>query len=629
MDLNSVLDDFSSGWKNDNSVDFGNIYSSNYGNNFSSNYSNKYGNIYDDDCRNNRRNNCKSDYKSDYKKKSDCKNQQKRQEDVDGLLESRLMGLTIGEIGGVDADSRSTAPDKQAPTSSPNTVQEPSTKSSEQSMSTEFGFSDALKNRFSRDRFGHSMKSPSSSSDFDSPDESACTTPEPDSDNEANGLKIRPTRLPDSDVFVKPKIPDELRLLVDDSERDDIDEEDARMRSALRHTGSRQVRGDWGSILTSPSMRQSRSKPKKMKADGSLLACPYTKQDNATQEQLYRCRGRAFQDTHRLKEHLYRVHRQKPHCTRCGETFASKADLEPHSRLQEVCNLAEAINIEGFSSAQEDELKSKKRKRDLKTEEDKWRNIFRILFPACTRIPDPYYRITSDDHSKGGTMDQSDVESIFADDVPSELEERTFSRLEAISGRLDDEQRRAVKSIFKDFTSERVRQITEKTDSVSGNVENTGEVVNWDREYAGGSCPEQGSHRDAVNDEAFIGIATANELEGRILSVLQPEPVHEDVLSPKRLSGAPSESENDTFEKALAAWNETVVEGWDCRLLKDHGLDGLVGASHIAQGDVLNVPFDCNFIDDLQFAVDDNHPAFNPVGGFASWQGAWNGSFAH
>ncbi|KAK2767999.1 hypothetical protein CKAH01_04567 [Colletotrichum kahawae] len=233
------------------------------------------------------------------------------------------------------------------------------------------------------------MKSPSSSSDFDSLDESACTTPEPDSDNEANGLEIRPTRLPDSDIFVKPKIPDELRLLVDDSERDDIDEEDARMRSALRHTGSRRVRGDWGSILTSPSMRQSRSKPKKMKADGSLLACPYTKQDNATQEQLYRCRGRAFRDTHRLKEHLYRVHRQKPHCTRCGETFASKADLEPHSRLQEVCNLAEAINIEGFSSAQEDELKSKKRKRDLKTEGDKWRNIFRILFPACTRIPDP------------------------------------------------------------------------------------------------------------------------------------------------------------------------------------------------------------------------------------------------
>ncbi|KAF5489509.1 hypothetical protein CGCS363_v011902 [Colletotrichum siamense] len=630
MDLHSVLNDFSNSWKNDNnSVDFGINYSSNYGNKSSSSHSNNYGNNhgdnynnnYDSYCRNNYKSNYKSNYSSDYINKSHCKSQQKRQDAVDGLLESRLACLTIGETGVVDVDSRSTAPDEPAPTSSPNTVQEAPTKSPEEPIWPEFGFSDEPKSQVSRDRFGHLMQSPSSSSDFESPDETSCTTPESDSDNEADSLEIRPTRLPDSDVFVKPKIPKELRLLVDDSEKDDVDEEDARMHSALRHTGSRQVKGDWTSILTSPSLRQPRRKSKKAKADGSLLACPYTKHDNATQEQLYRCRRMAFQDTHRLKEHLYRVHRQKPHCTRCGEIFASKADLEPHSRLQEVCNLAEAIHIEGFTSTQEDELKSKKRKRNLKTEEDKWANIFRILFPTCPKMPDPYYRITSDDHPKGFTMDQSDVESIFADDVPSELEERTFSRLEAISGGLDDEQRREVKSIFKDFTSERVRQITERTDSVSENAETT--------EPRGVPSPEKSLHKNAVSDETFIAIADPIGLEGRILSVLEPEPVHEDVPSQQGLPGAPPESENDMLEKALAAWNEAAVQGWDCGLTKGNGLNGLVGASHVTQSDVSNLLFDFNFIDDFQVAVDDNHPAFNPFGGFPSWQGAWNGSFAH
>lgn len=306
MDLQSVLNDFSNSWKNDNnSVGFGINYSSNYGNKFSSSHSNNYGKNYGDNYNNNYdskcRNNYKSNYSSDYKNKSHYKSQRKRQDAVDGLLESRLACLTIGETGVVDVDSRSTAPDEPAPTSSPNTVQEAPTKSPEEPIWPEFGFSDEPKSQVSRDRFGHLMQSPSSSSDFESPDETSCTPPESDSDNEADGLDIRPTRLPDSDAFVKPKIPKELRLVVDDSEKDDIDEEDARMRSALRHTGSRQVKGDWSSILTSPSLRQPSRKPKKAKADGSLLACPYTKHDNATEEQLYRCRRMAFQDTHRLK----------------------------------------------------------------------------------------------------------------------------------------------------------------------------------------------------------------------------------------------------------------------------------------------------------------------------------------
>jgi len=92
------------------------------------------------------------------------------------------------------------------------------------------------------------------------------------------------------------------------------------------------------------------------------------------------------------REHIYRQH-QLILCTRCGETFKRQDDLTAHSRLSQGCELKNydiPDPSEGFDKAKEALLK-KKRKLPNLTEEQKWKDMFMILFPedAESTIPSP------------------------------------------------------------------------------------------------------------------------------------------------------------------------------------------------------------------------------------------------
>lgn len=94
-------------------------------------------------------------------------------------------------------------------------------------------------------------------------------------------------------------------------------------------------------------------------------------------------------DNPTFREHLYRHHEQKPNCLRCGRVFENQADSAEHAQLEEPCKLVKNVSIEGFNKDQLKKLKSRKRARGNRSEEENWRNIYRILFPDCTVIPDP------------------------------------------------------------------------------------------------------------------------------------------------------------------------------------------------------------------------------------------------
>lgn len=73
------------------------------------------------------------------------------------------------------------------------------------------------------------------------------------------------------------------------------------------------------------------------------------------------------------------------HCLRCHETFTSQITLEVHSRAEPQCVVNRkkpAWLEERFNSDQEKLLRSRKKAPKDKSEEDKWREVFRILFPA-------------------------------------------------------------------------------------------------------------------------------------------------------------------------------------------------------------------------------------------------------
>ncbi|KAI1302012.1 hypothetical protein F5Y03DRAFT_215068 [Xylaria venustula] len=124
------------------------------------------------------------------------------------------------------------------------------------------------------------------------------------------------------------------------------------------------------------------------------FACPYFKFNPTKYQGWPVCPGPGWLDVHRVKEHLYRKHRQaKFRCMRCWECFESEQDYVDHQRAPTPCELKESEPIEGFDADQERQLRSRKKKSHVVSEVDKWRAVFQILFPhiMSDEIPSPFY----------------------------------------------------------------------------------------------------------------------------------------------------------------------------------------------------------------------------------------------
>lgn len=82
-----------------------------------------------------------------------------------------------------------------------------------------------------------------------------------------------------------------------------------------------------------------------------------------------------------IREHVYRRHSASIRCARCGETFEAESNLEAHYRLPQRCEVRpEALQPEELTKEQE---KALRRRKKLVSEEEKWRDMYRILFPVA------------------------------------------------------------------------------------------------------------------------------------------------------------------------------------------------------------------------------------------------------
>ncbi|KXH46729.1 hypothetical protein CNYM01_06407 [Colletotrichum nymphaeae SA-01] len=169
------------------------------------------------------------------------------------------------------------------------------------------------------------------------------------------------------------------------------------------------------------------------------MACPYLKHDPSRYSQRRSCRGAAFPSTHRLN------------MADAAVLFKTEAEVGTHLKAQTLCNVVQG----------EDSVEGK----GVETEEDKWREIFKILFHSHRDIPDPFYKTSPDDQtatSRASVRDQDDVESIFTRDIPSPVEEEMSSKLEeAIGGRLSIKKRRKLLNVFKGFAVKMLRHFAE------------------------------------------------------------------------------------------------------------------------------------------------------------------------
>lgn len=87
------------------------------------------------------------------------------------------------------------------------------------------------------------------------------------------------------------------------------------------------------------------------------------------------------------REHLYRKH-YKTHCQRCKRTFSDARELAEHEMLLAGCEVVDTIPPGDISTYQEKQLKSRKHTTRRQTDEEKWRDIYRLLFPN-EEIPSP------------------------------------------------------------------------------------------------------------------------------------------------------------------------------------------------------------------------------------------------
>ncbi|KAI1357863.1 hypothetical protein F5Y08DRAFT_351490 [Xylaria arbuscula] len=192
------------------------------------------------------------------------------------------------------------------------------------------------------------------------------------------------------------------------------------------------------------------------------FACPFLKRPGketlSEQERKYCVGPRPGWKIHRLKEHLYRKHASTTYqCHHCLVEFEDASGLFEHERSPEPCvkKTSNASDIEKIYAQEVNELKRKTRYR---SDEDKWRDIYRIVFRLGPNadFPSPYYEdITKASHPT--------PESHSADDSLSQFQSYLRDRLQ---GPLKTSKQRSTIQACMDLVQE-FRQQTETPSSTT------------------------------------------------------------------------------------------------------------------------------------------------------------------
>ncbi|KAJ3548026.1 hypothetical protein NM208_g1212 [Fusarium decemcellulare] len=141
--------------------------------------------------------------------------------------------------------------------------------------------------------------------------------------------------------------------------------------------------------------------------DAKKFACPFYKHNPQEFKEFRTCMGPGWTSIHRIKEHIFRRHKLPEHqCQRCYEDFGNKTLLHDHQRANPPCQTKEPPKMKGINEKQEKALKSRKMYQKSLTEEEKWTEIYKILFPDDAPIPSPYYEPELPDYYRSWLMRQ-------------------------------------------------------------------------------------------------------------------------------------------------------------------------------------------------------------------------------
>ncbi|KAL6406688.1 hypothetical protein AUP68_09490 [Ilyonectria robusta] len=173
------------------------------------------------------------------------------------------------------------------------------------------------------------------------------------------------------------------------------------------------------------------------------FACPFFKKNPLHFREWRSCPGPGWGTTHRVKEHLYRSHLLPITCPRCHEAFESEKTQLEHLTAEKPCQKREKPKLEGVDSSTEKILRSRKHMQKHNNEEDRWREIYVILFPGTNAesIPNPYYEYHKSAHSEQPDAVESEFakyEQFLGAELPSRVRQQLEIRIEAALNPLDE-----------------------------------------------------------------------------------------------------------------------------------------------------------------------------------------------
>ncbi|CZR58599.1 uncharacterized protein PAC_08491 [Phialocephala subalpina] len=140
-----------------------------------------------------------------------------------------------------------------------------------------------------------------------------------------------------------------------------------------------------------PSKKKARSKESGMNIK---FACPFRKH-NPTKYDVVRhrlCALTPLETVARVKGHLYRKHLAPLHCGRCWQVFEDTNELTAHANRPraDICEATDGTAPEGVTTEQERKLRRKTRSYPNQSDESRWRDIYKVLFPGYP-VPLPYF----------------------------------------------------------------------------------------------------------------------------------------------------------------------------------------------------------------------------------------------
>ncbi|KAM0242377.1 hypothetical protein ACHAPO_000794 [Fusarium lateritium] len=128
------------------------------------------------------------------------------------------------------------------------------------------------------------------------------------------------------------------------------------------------------------------------------FACPFFKHDPVKFGTSRSCVGPGWKSVHRVKEHVFRNHKLPEHqCLRCFKAFGSAKALSDHSRSSDQCQVQSGtVQEEGINASQEKLLHVRAKKNSAashlkKVEEERWSEMYKIIFPNEEQPSSPYY----------------------------------------------------------------------------------------------------------------------------------------------------------------------------------------------------------------------------------------------